>query len=218
MLSSTTRPLCCCIRREKGFKMYLKDSGWDNRGSCSPAAAALLLARQSGAPRLLMEKSFRFQKDFFPPFYSTRSRQRQTQHTSVCACICSMCVYCKILNPIWTKSSVCVSWSYSGHQWRVARSVLIPTWSRHSLSDSSAELCVCLSVNSLQTWRKKSHMELLYHTVKNPPVSPICLFIQCSHWAAYFIKHRLNVHPSHSETNPRSVDTTPGSDGVGVYV
>lgn len=135
MLLSTTRPLCCCGVHWEKFKMYPKGCGWDNRGPCSPAAAALLPAWRWGAQGLLMETSLRFQKDFFFPCSTQLDRRKYKHNTRVC-------VYYSIWNRFWTVHKapiVCVVQVASGESLALFSSPPDPT--RVSATPQKSSVC-----------------------------------------------------------------------------
>lgn len=214
MLLGTTRPLSHCIRWEKGFKMYLKGSGYDNRGPCSPPAAAAVLPawwrRTQGASH---GKESPISKDFLfnSPHLHPKLDQGKDKHNTYSVCMyvhlcraCSLSHYepnlnCVTKHPLCVCAFLCVCSSYPGYQRRVACAVLISTWSHQSLSDSTAELCMCLSVNSLQMWEgdKENHMELLYHPVRTTnSLLMQCYLVSYNIFGSFFLyKNKIKETP-----------------------
>lgn len=155
MLISTTRPLCCSANWERRFKMYPKGSGWDNRGPCSAAVAAPLLAWWRGAQGLLMEESFRFQKDFF--FFCCFSKPLDRGNTVVCVCVyvylCAVCVYHSISHRTTAVHRVPSGVCFSHPSWkrRAACSVLVTTWSCMTAQQSAC--CLNASACVYMMWK-----------------------------------------------------------------
>lgn len=168
MLLSTTRPLCCCGVHWEKFKTYPKGCGWDNRGPCSPAAAALLPAWArwwrpvSGFKRIFF---------FFPR--STQLDRRKYKHNTTQGCVFIIAFGTDFEQ--FTKRLVCVLFrSLVESRMPCSHHHLIPPESvQHHRRALWVITCTHYEKVYIGGVGGNSHMEWLCHTVTGP-VCSIC--------------------------------------------
>ena len=189
---------------------------------CCRSAPGLVEGRAQGP---LMEKSFRFQKDFFFLFFFPFLPNWIWANTNTTpGCVCALCVlvcsYYSVRNRSWTAHkapSVCVLLvcrSPVESRMLCSDHHLIPQESvwKHS---KALRVCVCVCVSKhvclcvhciMCIWVEKSHIGPLCHCSQTQFVPYVPCYSVSTHSAprtACSLKHQHNVSPSRGETEPR---------------